>query len=154
MHRHGYKGRKFGRKRDQREALMSGLLVNLFNNAENGIKTTLPKAKELRRPAEKLITKAKKGDLANRRAVISALKNDVATGHLLVDKIAPQVQRNSGYLKIVKIDEPRRGDNAPMARVEFVDKISFEDPKKKVVEKEVKTAPKTTVAKTEKKENK
>jgi large subunit ribosomal protein L17 len=87
------------------------------------IQTTLPKAKELRRPMEKIITKAKKGDLANRRAVIAAL-DSVKLGNYLVDAIAPQVKRNSGYLRVVKLDEYRVGDNAPLARIEFVDTIS------------------------------
>lgn len=64
MHRHGYKGRKFGRERDQRRALLKGLATSLVEHGS--IETTLPKAKELVRYIEKLITKAKKGDLANR----------------------------------------------------------------------------------------
>lgn len=120
MHRHGYKGRKFGREKDQRNALIRGLMIELVKN--QSIKTTLPKAKELRRPMEKVITKAKKGDLANRRAVISKLGN-VEVASLLVDTIAPQIERNSGYLRIVKLDDLRRGDGAPMARIEFVDEI-------------------------------
>lgn len=120
MHRHGYIGRKFGREKDQRNALLRGLMVDLVKN--QSIKTTLPKAKELRRPMEKVITKAKKGDLANRRAVISVLGN-IEVADLLVDVIAPQIKRNSGYLRIVKLDENRRGDNAPMAKIEFVDEI-------------------------------
>ena len=68
MHRHGYKGRKFGRENDQRTALTRGLMRSLFKY--KSINTTLAKAKEIRRPAEKLITLAKKGDLASRRLVI------------------------------------------------------------------------------------
>ena len=123
MHRHGYVGRKFGRQRDQRRALIRGLEKALIEHAS--VKTTLPKAKELRRPMEKLITKARKGGLANRRIVIAKLGNDVRLGNLLVDVIAPQITRDSGYLRIVRLDENRRGDNAPMARIEFVDKIDF-----------------------------
>lgn len=122
MHRHGYKGRKFGRERDQRNALMRGLAVSLFEFT--AIETTLPKAKELRPYAEKLITKAKRGDLNARRQVISALGNTVAIGHRLVDGIAPQITRDSGYLRIVKTDN-RVGDNAEMARIEFVDELKF-----------------------------
>lgn len=122
MHRHGYKGRKFGREKDQRNALIRGLMIDLTKN--QSITTTLPKAKELRRPMEKLITKAKKGDLNGRRAVISELGN-VEVANILVDSIAPQIKRNSGYLRIVKLDEARRGDNAPMAKVEFVDEIKI-----------------------------
>lgn len=126
MHRHGYIGRKFGREKDQRNALVKGLMVELVKN--QSITTTLPKAKEIRRPMEKVITKAKKGDLANRRAVISALGN-VDVANLLIDKIVPQLKRDSGYLRIVKLDEARRGDNAPMAKIEFVDSITIAEEK-------------------------
>ena len=88
MHRHGYKGRKFGRERDQRRALMKGLATSLVEHGK--IETTLPKAKELVRYIEKLITKAKKGDLANRRMVIAGLSTQVAA-FKLVDEIAPQL---------------------------------------------------------------
>ena len=67
MHRHGYKGRKFGRETDQRRALRRGLMQALIINADNGITTTLARAKEIRRETEKLITIAKKGGLANGR---------------------------------------------------------------------------------------
>ena len=120
MHRHGYKGRKFGRETDQRTALTRGLMRSLFKN--KSISTTLAKAKEIRRPAEKLITIAKKGDLASRRLVIARL-DDQFIGNDLVDNIAPQVKRNSGYLKIERTGF-RRGDNAEMATISFVDEIS------------------------------
>ncbi|MCL1876955.1 50S ribosomal protein L17 [Candidatus Saccharibacteria bacterium] len=122
MHRHGYKGRKFGRERDQRNALTRGLTRALIIHGQ--ITTTVQKAKEIRPIAEKLITKAKVGDLSARRAVIATLGNDVATGHLLVDVVAKQITRDSGYLRIVKVDN-RVGDNAEMARVEFVDEIKY-----------------------------
>ena len=80
MHRHGYKGRKFGRESDQRTALTRGLMRSLFKY--KSINTTLAKAKEIRRPAEKLVTIAKKGDLAARRLVIARL-NDQETGNEL-----------------------------------------------------------------------
>ena len=85
------------------------------------INTTLAKAKEIRRPAEKLITIAKKGDLAARRTVIARL-NDQETGNELIDVIAPQIKRNSGYLRIERTGF-RRGDNAEMATISFVDEI-------------------------------
>ncbi len=119
MHRHGYKGRKFGRKTDQRTALTRGLMRSLFKY--KSINTTLAKAKEIRRPAEKLITIAKKGDLAARRTVIARL-NDQETGNELIDVIAPQIKRNSGYLRIERTGF-RRGDNAEMATISFVDEI-------------------------------
>ena len=119
MHRHGYKGRKFGRETDQRTALTRGLMRSLFKY--KSINTTLAKAKEIRRPAEKLITIAKKGDLAARRTVIARL-NDQETGNELIDVIAPQIKRNSGYLRIERTGF-RRGDNAEMATIAFVDEI-------------------------------
>lgn len=120
MHRHGYQGTKFHRERDQREALIKGLAESLI--IHESIETTLPKAKAVVPYVEKLITKAKKGDLHNRRQVISALQT-VSTAHKLVDEIAPKLGgRNSGYFRIVRTDN-RRGDNAEMARVSFVDDL-------------------------------
>lgn len=120
MHRHGYKGRKFHRERDQRRALIKGLADSLVKY--EAIETTLPKAKEVVPYLEKLITKAKKGDLHNRRQVISGLQT-VASAHKLVDEIAPKLNgRASGHLRIEKTDL-RRGDNAQLARVSFVDDL-------------------------------
>ena len=86
MHRHGYQGRKLGRERDQRKALIRSLSVALVEHGS--IETTLPKAKELRPNFEKLVSKAKKGDLHNRRLIVSDLGSVVAA-HKLVDQIAP-----------------------------------------------------------------
>ena len=97
MHRHGYKGRKFGRKTDQRLALSRALMCALINNTN--ITTTLARAKEIRRSTEKLVTLARKGGLSNRRLIISRL-NDISTANLLVDVIAPQIKRDSGYFRI------------------------------------------------------
>ena len=120
MHRHGYKGRKFGRERDQRRALIKGLATSLV--MEGKIETTLPKAKELTRYIEKLITKAKKGDLANRRMVIAGLSTQVAA-FKLVDEIAPQLTgRTSGHVRVERT-RLRVGDGAQMAIIEFVDKL-------------------------------
>jgi large subunit ribosomal protein L17 len=121
MHRHGYQGRKFHRERDQREALLKGLADSLVQH--ESIETTLPKAKEVVPYVEKLITKAKKGDLHNRRQVIAGLQT-VASAHKLVDEIAPKLKgRVSGHLRVEKLDAARRGDNAPLARVSFVDDL-------------------------------
>jgi len=121
MHRHGYKGRKFHRETDQRRALIKGLADSVVKY--ESIETTLPKAKEVVPYLEKLITKAKVGDLHNRRQVISSLQT-VASGHKLVDEIAPKLKgRNSGHLRIVKTSL-RRGDNAQLARVSFVDDLT------------------------------
>lgn len=120
MHRHGYKGRKFGRERDQRRALMKGLATSLVEHGK--IETTLPKAKDLVRYIEKLITKAKKGDLANRRAVIAGLSTQAAAVRL-VDVIAPQLSgRTSGHVRVERT-RLRVGDGAQMATIAFVDDI-------------------------------
>lgn len=120
MHRHGYKGRKFGRERDQRRALMKGLATSLVEHGK--IETTLPKAKELVRYIEKLITKAKKGDLHNRRQVIAKLSTQAAAFRL-VDEIAPQLKnRTSGHVRVQRT-RLRVGDGAQMATIEFVDAI-------------------------------
>lgn len=120
MHRHGYQGRKLHRERDQRRALVKGLADSLVKY--ESIETTLPKAKELVPYVEKLITKAKKGDLHNRRQVISKLQT-VDSAHKLVDEIAPKLQgRTSGHVRVEKT-RMRRGDNAQLARVSFVDDL-------------------------------
>jgi large subunit ribosomal protein L17 len=145
MHRHGYKGRKFGRERDQRRALIKSLADSLV--LRESIETTLPKAKELSSYAEKLITKAKKGGLHNRRQVISGLAT-LEAAHKLVDEIAPKLNgRNSGYLRIERASL-RRGDNAQMATISFVDDLNVKakaetpKPKETVAEKkESKPAP-------------
>ena len=120
MHRHGYKGRKFGRERDQRRALMKGLATSLVEHGS--IETTLPKAKELVRYIEKLITKAKKGDLASRRQVIAKLSTQAAA-YKLVDEIAPQLtKRTSGHVRVQRT-RLRVGDGAQMATISFVDDL-------------------------------
>ncbi len=120
MHRHGYKGRKFNRERDQREALLQSLAESLIKH--ESIETTLPKAKEVVPYVEKLITKAKKGDLHNRRQIISDLQT-IGSAHKLVDEIAPKLTgRSSGHLRIERT-RLRRGDNAQLARVSFVDDL-------------------------------
>lgn len=129
MHRHGYVGRKFGRERDQRKALIKGLVSSLIEHGS--IETTLPKAKDLVPAIEKLITKAKKGDLASRRRVIASVST-LNIANKLVDEIAPQLtSRVSGHVRVVKTDL-RRGDNAQMAIVEFVDELKSIKPEKAV----------------------
>ncbi|MFC2333675.1 MAG: 50S ribosomal protein L17 [Candidatus Nanoperiomorbus sp.] len=120
MHRHGYRGRKFGRERDQRRALMRGLMISLVEHGT--ITTTLPKAKELRPQAEKMITVARQGSLAGRRRLIAKLNVDAA--NRLVDVIAPSLKRDSGYLRVTRLDQRRVGDNAELATIEFVDEIT------------------------------
>ena len=125
MHRHGYKGRKFGRETDERKALTRGLMCALIEH--QSIETTLARAKEIRRELEKLITRAKKGGLANRRLIIARLDSIEMAG-LLMDQIAPQIKRDSGYLRIERSGF-RRGDNAEMATISFVDPIEIKEEK-------------------------
>jgi large subunit ribosomal protein L17 len=121
MHRHGYSGKKFGRESAQRRALLKALAEALI--VQESIETTLPKAKAVASYTEKLITKAKKGDLTSRRQVIASLQT-ISSAHKLVDELAPKLNnRVSGYLR-VKRTSLRRGDNAQMARVSFVDDLT------------------------------
>lgn len=122
MHRHGYKGRKFGRETDQRRALLRGLMCSLIKY--QAITVTLARAKEMRRGTEKLVTIAKKGGLANRRLLISRLDN-LEVADFLMDVIAPQIKRNSGYLRIERTGF-RKGDHAEMATISFVDSINLD----------------------------
>lgn len=120
MHRHGYKGRKFNRERDQREALLHSLAESLI--IHESIETTLTKAKEIVPIVEKLITKSKIGDLHNRRQIISSLQQ-IGTAHKLIDEIAPKLgKRSSGHLRVERT-RLRHGDNAQLARVSFVDDL-------------------------------
>ena len=125
MHRHGYKGRKFGRETDERKALTRGLMCALIEH--QSITTTLARAKEIRRSVEKLVTIAKKGGLANRRLLIARL-NTIETADFLMDKLAPQIKRDSGYLRIERV-ENRKGDNTEMATISFVDEFEFKEDK-------------------------
>jgi large subunit ribosomal protein L17 len=151
MHRHGYKGRKLHRERDQREALVKGLADSLIKY--ESIETTLPKAKEVVPFVEKLITKAKKGDLHNRRQVISSLQT-VASAHKLVDEIAPKLKgRVSGHLRIERT-RLRRGDNAQLARVSFVDDLAVAPVAVSAAEVKPKAVAKKPAAKKVEKESK
>lgn len=124
MHRHGYKQRKLGRTKDFRRLLLKGLASDLILNTK--LQTTLPKAKEVLPYVERLITKAKKGDLHNRRLIISRLNNK-QSAHKLVDQIAPQLKdRQSGHLRLIK-NGFRQGDHAPLASISFVDQLATEN---------------------------
>jgi large subunit ribosomal protein L17 len=145
MHRHGYKGRKFGRERDQRAALLKSLAESLV--LRESIETTLPKAKETVSYTEKLISKAKKGGLHNRRQILASLSTVEATNKL-VDEIAPKLKgRTSGHLRLEKTSL-RRGDAAQMARISFVDDLEAKPEKaaqvaaKPAVKPAAKVAPK------------
>ncbi len=114
--RHQKKGRKFGRERKVRRALMKSLAVNLIRWGK--IKTTEPKAKELRPFIEKFVTKAKEDTLANRRLAISRIGEKSAKK--LFEEISPKYKnRKGGYTRIIKLP-PRQGDAAKVAIIEFV----------------------------------
>ncbi|CBA15068.1 50S ribosomal protein L17 [Xanthomonas albilineans] len=117
--RHQKSGRKFSRTSAHRQAMFSNMAASLFKHEL--IKTTLPKAKELRRVAEPLITIAKVDGVANRRLAFARLRDKEAVGKLFVE-LGPRYQsRPGGYLRVLKCGF-RAGDNAPMAYVELVDR--------------------------------
>ena len=117
--RHQKSGRKFSRTSAHREAMFKNMAASLFKHEL--IKTTLPKAKELRRVAEPLITLSKVDSVANRRLAFSRLRDKEAVGNLFTT-LGPRYQaRPGGYLRILKCGF-RAGDNAPMAYVELVDR--------------------------------
>ena len=116
--RHHNANRTFGRSKNQRAALLKGLVASLV--AKERIQTTEAKAKELRPKMEKMVTRAKKPTLANRRLLLAGLYNDERTVKKLVESIAPRyAERAGGYTRIVKL-MPRKGDASPMAVIEFV----------------------------------
>lgn len=115
---------KFNREKDQRQALLRGLCVELFKHGE--ITTTTTKAKDLRPVAEKLITRAVKGGQNNRRLVTARLANNEEITTRLFETIAPSIKRESGYLTISTAGR-RRGDNADMSTIGFVDEITAEE---------------------------
>ncbi len=116
--RHGNNVRKFGRNKNQRHALMKGLMLSLI--AHERIETTEAKAKELRPAIEKLVTKANVGTLASKRLVISRLYNLTAEATKLIDTIAPKYKgRTGGYTRVTKLGH-RAGDASKMAVIEFI----------------------------------
>jgi len=115
--RHQRVVKKFGRSMEHRKMLMKGLVTNLI--LAESIKTTLPKAKEARKYADKIVTIAKKGDLAARRLAASRLL-DPAAVQKLFDKIAPAMKdRKGGYTRIVKLGT-RKGDAAEMCVLQYL----------------------------------
>lgn len=117
--RHRYSGRKLNRTGSHRRAMFRNMTASLVEHEL--IKTTLPKAKELRRYAEPLITLAKEDSVANRRLAFDRLRSKQAVGKLF-SELGPRYQeRPGGYLRILKCGT-RAGDNAPMAYVELVDR--------------------------------
>lgn len=132
--RHKVAGRGFGRDTNQRKALLRGLVSSLIEHLK--IETTVPKAKEAKKLAERVITLSRKGDLHSRRLTLSYIPNKKMVSRLFGD-IAPKLtDRQSGYLRIVKT-RVRPGDNSSMAILEFVDYDSLKE-KKEEKEKEEK----------------
>lgn len=117
--RHRNSGRKFSITSEHRNLMFRNMAVSLFTHEI--IKTTLPKAKELRRVAEPLITLAKNDSVANRRLAFARTRSPEAVGKLFTDLGKRYAARNGGYLRILKCGF-RAGDNAPMAYVELVDR--------------------------------
>ncbi|KRE98608.1 50S ribosomal protein L17 [Frateuria sp. Soil773] len=117
--RHQKSGRKLNRTSSHREAMFRNMVSSLVKHEL--IRTTLPKAKELRRVAEPLITLAKTDGVANRRLAFSRMRDKEAVGKLFVELGPRYRERPGGYLRILKCGF-RPGDNAPMAYVELVDR--------------------------------
>jgi large subunit ribosomal protein L17 len=117
--RHQKSGRKFSRTSSHRKAMFTNMAASLIKHEL--IRTTLPKAKELRRVAEPLITIGKLDGVANRRLAMSRLQDKEAVGKLFVELGPRYKARPGGYLRILKAGF-RPGDNAPMAYVELVDR--------------------------------
>ena len=117
--RHAYRGRRFNRTAEHRKAMFANMAGSLIEHEQ--IKTTLPKAKELRRIIEKLVTLGKRGDLHARRQAASQLKQDEYVAKLF-SVLGPRYKdRQGGYVRVLKAGF-RFGDMAPMAIIEFVDR--------------------------------
>lgn len=134
--RHNKSGRHFGRNTNQRKALLRGLVSSLFIHER--IETTLAKAKEARKMAEKLVTLGLKKDINSRRTALSDLGNRAIITKLF-KSIAPRFEgRNGGYLRIVQTRQ-RVNDRAPMAVLEFVDYEEVREKNRKEAEAQKKT---------------
>jgi large subunit ribosomal protein L17 len=151
MHRHSYQGRKFNREAGPRKAMVRNLISQVILHEK--IKTTLEKAKDIRPTLEKLITKAKKGTLADRRNAGKLLSNKDRALEKLFNELGPLYkERNGGYVRILKIPN-RYGDNAKMAIIELLDtdKLTKKEMEKPKAKKEKKEVPKIPKAKDDKK---
>lgn len=115
--RHRVAGKAFHRNANHRKALLRNLVTSLFDHLK--IETTVAKAKETRKIAERLVTLGKKGDLQSRRLALSRIPNNKIVSKLF-NEIAPNIKRDSGYLRVLKT-RYRAGDNSSMAILEFVD---------------------------------
>ncbi|HYH19330.1 MAG TPA: 50S ribosomal protein L17 [Azospirillum sp.] len=117
--RHGVSGRKFSKTSSHRKAMFSNMANALIKHEQ--IKTTLPKAKDLRPIVEKLITLGKKGGLANRRLAFAQLRDDAVVTKLFTTIADRYKERSGGYTRVLKAGF-RYGDAAPMAVIELVDR--------------------------------
>jgi large subunit ribosomal protein L17 len=117
--RHGISGRKLNRTSSERKALFKGLAASLLKHEQ--IKTTLPKAKDLRPIVEKMITLGKKGGLACHRLAVSRLGDKELAAKIMGPLAERYKDREGGYVRIIKAGT-RQGDNAPMAIIELVDR--------------------------------
>lgn len=117
--RHRNSGRQLNRNSPHRKAMFRNMAVSLFDHEV--IRTTVPKAKELRRVAEPLITLAREDSVANRRVAFSRIRDKAAVGKLFADLGPRYKERPGGYMRILKCGY-RPGDKAPMAYVELVDR--------------------------------
>jgi large subunit ribosomal protein L17 len=124
--RHRKSGRKLNRNSSHRKAMFSNMTASLLEHEV--IKTTLPKAKELRRFAEPMITLGKIDSVANRRRAFAYLRNDAMVAKLFCDISIRNIKRNGGYLRILKCGD-RPGDKAPMAYVMLVEReaVAYEN---------------------------
>jgi large subunit ribosomal protein L17 len=127
--RHGVDGRKFGRNTSHRVAMLKNLANNLIKHEQ--IITTIQKAKETRRVAERLITLAKRDTLNTRRICFDRTRDKEVVAKLFGDFVGRYKDRQGGYTRIVKVSETRWGDGAEMAMIEMVDHPKL-DRKKKV----------------------
>lgn len=150
MHRHSYKGRKLSLAKDQRRALIRGQVTSLVLYEK--IHTTEAKAKEIAPYFERMVTKAKRGSLADLRALRAFLLTEAACQKMTQELAPAFADRQGGYTRVIKV-ENRRGDNAPMAVVSLVlpDKPAAAKPAAKAVAKDAKPATEAKAKSTPKK---
>lgn len=117
--RHGFHGRRLNRTASHRKAMFANMAASLIKHEQ--IKTTLPKAKDLRRVVDRLITLGKRGDLHARRQALSVLRDSTLTEKLFDELAGRYKERQGGYSRVLKAGY-RYGDMAPMAVIELVDR--------------------------------
>ncbi|MGF1632024.1 MAG: 50S ribosomal protein L17 [Kiloniellaceae bacterium] len=117
--RHGFHGRRFNRSVSHRKAMFANMAASLIKHEQ--IKTTLPKAKDLRRVVDRLVTLGKRGDLHARRQALSVLRDTQITAKLFEELAERYKERKGGYSRVLKAGF-RYGDMAPMAIIELVDR--------------------------------